>query len=110
MEYEPHSTAARKFEAILTKHLILMNDDDLDEKLTPIDTAHFRTIDRIKRADASFPPRRLGPSGVQLCWMALFFGTQILNLHRPLGVKTCLHCWVVVQLYTYIGKSVEYNR
>ncbi|KUL86228.1 hypothetical protein ZTR_08381 [Talaromyces verruculosus] len=62
MEFEPHSTAARKFEALLTKHLVLTNNDNLDRKLTPIGTAHFRTIDRTKRADASFRPRRLGTS------------------------------------------------
>lgn len=62
IEFEPHSTAARKFEATLLKHLYHMNDDELDEKLMSIGTAHFRTIDRTKRADASFRPKRLGTS------------------------------------------------
>lgn len=62
MEYEPHSTAAVKFGFMLVTQLLSMNNERLDRKLTPIGTAHFRAVDRTKRADASFRPRRLGPS------------------------------------------------
>ncbi|RAO64952.1 uncharacterized protein BHQ10_000964 [Talaromyces amestolkiae] len=62
MEYEPHSTAAAKFGSILMKHPVLMNKDKLEKKLTPIGSAHFRALDRTKRAAAAFQPRRLGTS------------------------------------------------
>lgn len=62
MEFEPHNTAAAVFQATLVTHLPLMNNDRLNRNLLPIGTAHFRTIDRTKRADASFRPRRLGTS------------------------------------------------
>lgn len=62
MEYEPHSAVAAKFGFILIKHFILVNNDELEKKLTPIGTAHFRVLDSTKRAAATFRPRRLGTS------------------------------------------------